>query len=407
MKIVHLTPNYFPSIGGIQTIFKNVSERLVAQYNDEVTVLTTNAIDSVHGTKIEYISVNEDCINGVAVRRFPFSRHWIPILKRLILLGRYLSIPGLPYVQLWRTGPVSSSMKRAVRNTQADVILAAPFNYLHMYYPNRGRVPLVYMGALHLPKDEFVHPMIIKAINQADAYIAFTDYERDVLVRRGANLDKLHVVGPGIDLSYFQQGNGQIMRQKYGLGSELVVAYLGRLAAYKGVDTLIMAMNQVWPTFPQTRLLIAGVKTDFDPTLQKLLAALPVSLRERVTFINQPYSTADAPHLFATSDIFVTVSSAESFGIVYLEAWACHKPVIGGRIGAVASVIAEGHDGLLVRCGQVDELAAALLDLLGNEEKRQRFAETGYEKVVANHTWDAVTEKIRHIYTQVTTQRQI
>lgn len=401
MNILHLTPNYYPSPGGLQAIFQNVSERLVTQYQDRVSVFTTNALESVHSAQVNYLPLGKEVINGVEIQRFPFSRRWIPWLKQIIKLNHYLPVPGAAYWQLWRTGPISPPMRRAVRQAQADVILAAPFNYLHMYYPQRGRVPLVYMGALHLPQDEFIHPMIINAINQADAYIAFTGYERDVLLRRGANPDKLHVVGLGIDLPHFQQANGQIMRQKHGLGDDLVVAYLGRLAAYKGVDTLIMAMTQVWPAFPHARLLIAGVKTDFDPTLKNLLATLPSALRERITFINQPFSTADAPHLFAASDVFVTVSGAESFGIVYLEAWACHKPVIGGRIGAVASVIAEGQDGLLVRCGEVDELAAALLDLLGNEEKRHRLGQSGYEKVVTNHTWDAVTEKIRHIYAMV------
>ena len=401
MKIVHLTPNYFPSIGGIQTIFKNVSERLVAQYNDEVIVLTTNAIDSVHGTSVKYLSVTEDSINGVAVRRFSFSRRWVPILKRLILLGRYLPIPGLPYMQLWRTGPVSSSMKGAIRNIQADVILAAPFNYLHMYYPQRGRTPLVYMGALHLTEAEFVHPMIIRAINQANAYIAFTSYEPDVLLRRGVKPEKLHVIGLGIDLEQFQRANGQIIRQELGLGDEPVVAYLGRLASYKGVDTLILAMQKIWLTMPQTRLLIAGAQTDFVLSLQTMINNLPVAWQERIIFKRQPFTPEDAPHLFAASDVFVTVSSAESFGIVYLEAWACRKPVIGGRIKAVASVIAEGEDGLLVECGNVDQLSDALLQLLQNPELRVAMGEKGYKKVTGEYTWDIVTQKIRQVYQAV------
>lgn len=401
MKILHITPNYYPSVGGIQTVIKNVSERLVTQHNDEVTVFTTNAINSVHGAKVDVLSPGEECINGVTVRRFIFTQRWIPFLKGFILLNRYIPVPGLPYIQLWRTGPVAPQMKRAIRRSQADVILAAPFNYLHMYYPRRCRIPLVYMGALHLSEDEYIHPMIIRAINRADAYIAFTGYERDVLLRRGANPNKLHVVGLGIDLSYFTQGNGQIIRQRFGLGDDSVVAYLGRLATQKGIDTLIKAMAQVWPVFPQTRLLIAGAKTDFDTTLQELLEALPTLYRERVTFINQPFSVADAPHFFVASDVFVTVSRAESFGIVYLEAWACRKPVIGGRIKAVASIIAEGEDGLLVECGNVEQLSDALLRLLENPELRATMGQRGHEKVAKEYTWDIVTQKIRQVYQTV------
>jgi glycosyltransferase involved in cell wall biosynthesis len=388
-------------MGGIQTIFKNVSERLVAQFGDEVTVFTTNAVDSVHGAKIDYLSVGEECINGVIVRRFPFSRQWISILKRVISLNRYLPVPGMPYFQLWRTGPISSSMRRSMQKAQADVILAAPFNYLHMYYPHGGHIPLVYMGALHLTEDEYIHPMIIRAINRASAYIAFTSYERDVLIRRGVQPEKLHVIGPGIDWSLFQQANDCLMRQELKFSNDPVVAYLGRLASYKGIDTLILAMRKVWLTMPHIRLLISGAQTDFVPKLQKMIEDLPTEWRRQVVFPPHSFAADEAPHLFAASDIFVTVSSAESFGIVYLEAWACRKPVIGGRIKAVASVIEDGQDGLLVECGNVDELANALLQLLQNPELCASMGQRGYEKVAQEHTWDIVTQKIRQVYEAV------
>ena len=401
MNILHLVPNYYPSFGGLQGIFQNVSERLVSKYQDQVQVFTTNAIESVHGAKVNYLPVGKESLNGVEIQRFAFSRRWIPWLKQLIKFSHYLPVPGVAYWQLWRTGPISLPMRRAVRHTKADVILAAPFNYLHMYYPQRGRVPLVYMGALHLTEAEYVHPMIIRAINQANAYIAFTSYERDVLLRRGVKPEKLHVIGLGIDLEQFQRANDQIIRQELGLGDEPVVAYLGRLASYKGVDTLILAMQKIWLTMPQARLLIAGAQTDFVLSLQTMINNLPVAWQERIIFKPQPFTPEDAPHLFAASDVFVTVSSAESFGIVYLEAWACRKPVIGGRIKAVASVIAEGEDGLLVECGNVDQLSDALLQLLQNPELRVAMGEKGYKKVTGEYTWDIVTQKIRQVYQAV------
>ena len=86
---------------------------------------------------------------------------------------------------------------------------------------------------------------------------------------------------------------------------------------------------------------------------------------------------------------------------MYLEAWACRQPVIGGRITAVASVIEDGQDGLLVECGNVDELANALLQLLQNPELRASMGQRGYEKVAQEHTWDIVTQKIRQVYQAV------
>ena len=68
--------------------------------------------------------------------------------------------------------------------------------------------------------------------------------------------------------------------------------------------------------------------------------------------------------LLAATDIFVLPSRIDSFGIVFLEAWAYGKPVIGGNAGGIPDVIAHGHDGLLVDYGDVDGLADAMRTLL-------------------------------------------
>jgi glycosyltransferase involved in cell wall biosynthesis len=104
---------------------------------------------------------------------------------------------------------------------------------------------------------------------------------------------------------------------------------------------------------------------------------------------------------YAACDVFVSVSSAESFGIIYLEAWASGKPVIGSRIPAVESVISEGQDGLLVTCGNVVALSAAIMRLLNDEPLRTTLAVNGKEKVRANFTSEITTRKLRSIYEQV------
>jgi glycosyltransferase involved in cell wall biosynthesis len=176
-----------------------------------------------------------------------------------------------------------------------------------------------------------------------------------------------------------------------------VVGFLGRQAASKGVDTLVRAMETVWRSVPGAQLLIAGGRTAFSEVLRGMVAALPERLRRQVLFV-EGFSHEEKPDLFAACDVFVNASRDESFGIVFLEAWASGTPVIGARTGAVSCVVEEGRDGLLVPYGSADSLAAAIVRVLGDDRLRATLAENGRAKVWNDHTWDGVVERLRAVY---------
>src|SRR5690349_23815671 len=92
-------------------------------------------------------------------------------------------------------------------------------------------------------------------------------------------------------------------------------------------------------------------------------------------------------------------SVAESFGIAYLEAWMCRKPVIGGRVGSTACVIADTVDGMLVDPDNPAELAGSLDSLLRDPERRGRMGDSGRRKVLASFTWDRVVDGVERVYT--------
>jgi glycosyltransferase involved in cell wall biosynthesis len=137
-----------------------------------------------------------------------------------------------------------------------------------------------------------------------------------------------------------------------------VVLLLGRQTAYKRADVIIAAMQQIWPAHPRVRLLVAGAQTAYTAELRRICAALPVMQKDRVTFLTD-FAEVDKPAVLAAADLLVQPSQRESFGIVFLEAWAASRPVIGARSGAAPTVISENVDGLLApygdgtgRCGK-------------------------------------------------------
>jgi glycogen synthase len=101
---------------------------------------------------------------------------------------------------------------------------------------------------------------------------------------------------------------------------------------------------------------------------------------------------------FAACDIFVLPSRYDSFGIVYLEAWRCGKPVIGAKVGAIPEVIEEDRDGLLVEFGDIEQLTSKMLYLLSHPDLCKELGENGRRKVIERFNWEKNIEIVEDVF---------
>jgi glycosyltransferase involved in cell wall biosynthesis len=209
------------------------------------------------------------------------------------------------------------------------------------------------------------------------------------------------VAGVGIHPQGFTVRDGARIRSRYGLGTAPVVGYAGRLLPGKGVTKLIDAMRIVWKVNDQVQLVLAGPRTlpgsQADRDVDEALGRLSQDERSRVVETGG-FEEADKASIFASFDVFAMPSVAESFGITYLEAWMCRRPVIGGRIDATRCVIDEGHDGLLADPHDPEDIASAIVKLLGDPEGRARMGEAGYQKTTSVYTWEKVVDRVERVY---------
>lgn len=407
MKILHVVHGYHPVIGGTEWLLKNMSEQLVARHQDNVTVFT-GAV-----TKPSYYWCNEgkpmpvgiETINGVTVRRFPFSKRF-QFLRMVLARGFYrLKLPYHDWARTIQLGPTMPQLSDAVAQSGADILMAAAFPYRHMYYAldggQRGSIPVVLLGALH-PADKWGYDrkMMYQAITQADAYIALTPFEKAYLVEKGIAADKIYVLGGGVDVAPFTNADGSAIRQQYRLGDVPVVGVMSRQTPLKRLDIVIKAMPAVWDKYPQARLLLAGARTAHSDTLDQLIAELLPEQQLRVTRIHD-FPESEKPAILAAMDLVVHPSSNESFGIVFVEAWAAGKPVIGANIGAIAALIEEGKDGYLFTSGDPQSLAHEVIKLLDHPETRIAMGEAGRNKVLQNYSWEMIADRLRAMYLEV------
>ncbi len=410
MKILHVVQAYHPVVGGAEGLVKHFSEQLANRHQDEVTVFTAAVTKPTYFWRDEGepLPAGTEMINGVTVRRFPVSKR-LQLARMVMARGFYrLRLPYHDWARTIQVGPIIPQLPQAIAQSGADVVMAATFPFLHMYYAvsggQEGQIPVVLTGAIHTEdKWGYDRQMMIRAIAQADAYIALTAYEKAFLVGKGIAAEKIHVIGGGVNAAEFVAAEGTAVRQKYGLGDDPVIVVMSRQSELKRLDTVIQAMPRVWAKFPQARLLLAGARTAYSAQLDGMIAQLSPEQRTRITQIHD-FPEAEKPHILAAADIFVHPSGNESFGIVFVEAWAAGKPVIGADVGAVASLIEAGRDGLLFAYGNADSLAEAALTLLANEDLQQQMGRTGQKKALKNYTWEHVSDRLRAVYAQVIAQ---
>ncbi len=413
MKVLHVVHGYFPALGGSERLVQRVSENLVSRYGDEVTVFTANGYntEAFVNPAAPLLPTGEEVLNGVRIRRFAVFNRLGKVLFHVQRLAYRLRLPGNQYLRTWYGGPILPGLGRCIRNFDADIVAATAFPLLHMYTALnaclRSNKPIVLHGALH-PLDAwgFDRPMIYRAIRQANAYIANSTFERDYLVDRWhIPADKITVIGVGVTPERFEQADGAALRQKYGIGDDPLVAFIGQQGRNKGIDTLIRAMKRVWQVVPRAYLLIAGATTHFTARLQALVRdELFPEQQTRIIWINN-FDEADKPALFAACDVFACLSRYESFGIAFIEAWSAGKPVVGCNAGAISSVIDHEVDGLLVPMDDPVSSADALIRLLESAELRQRLGQAGRKKVHSRYAWDVIMPRWRGVYERVLAER--
>lgn len=403
MKVLHLVQGYEPAVGGTEFLIQKISERLVSRYKDEVIVFTTTSYNTEGfvSRKAPQMEPGTEVINGVTVRRFPVSNTVAPFLRYAQAAAWRWHLPRNDVLRTLYNGPFIPGLPSEIARQDVDIVAASSFPLKHMQYAVKARrpsVPVVLIGGLH-PEDAwgFDRRDIYRAIRKADKYIAYTRFEREYVVSRGISPDKIEVIGAGVDLDEYGHDDGRSFRERYGLGENPVIAFVGQQTAHKGIEHLIRAMRIVWRHLPEAHLIVAGAPTNYTQAINAEIQNVPSAHQDQVLKIDL-VGKEEKISLLHACDVFASPSGAESFGITYLEAWACGKPVIGTRSGAIPTVISEDHDGLLCDYGNIGELASLIVELLQDKAISTRLAKAGLAKVQRDHTWDVVTERLHNVY---------
>jgi glycosyltransferase involved in cell wall biosynthesis len=175
--------------------------------------------------------------------------------------------------------------------------------------------------------------------------------------------------------------------------AELLVAYVGRVSAEKGLRYMIDALPACGP---QVRLVIAGEGDELDAIRQRAAAAGVLDRVRFLGFVERPFE------VFTAADIAVVPSLwNEAFGRVVVEAMACRTAVIATSVGGMRELFEHGQEGLFVPKEDAMALAAAVNSMAANPEQLQAMQQRGRQLAEDRYSTGRVAREYGELYERV------
>ena len=206
---------------------------------------------------------------------------------------------------------------------------------------------------------------------------------------------KIRIVPNGVDTEKFQPLEGREgVKRMFGLGDEPCVLFVGSLIPRKGLSFLVESARKIVKEKSDTKFLIVGegpLRKQLDNSLKK------ANLSGNFKFLGNLKDDA-LQAVYNCADVFALPSIQEGQGIVLLEAQACGKPVVAFNIGGVNEAVRNGETGLLVKLGDTEQFANALLKLIGDKGLQEKMGNEGRKYVLEKYTWDICAQKMLKVY---------
>ena len=377
MRIAYFSDTFLPQINGVSNTLSYLKKYL-DQHNIEY---------QFHVPEYENAEGNDD-LRMIHIKAIP-----LPIYNDC-----KLSLPWLPRL---------SSAMEAFRPDLIHLATEFGIGITGRYYARTNKIPIV--SSYHTNIDHYVryYPSLSPLKNTVEDYFKwfhrrsrriFVPTEETMGHLQSKGYQNLSIWSRGIDTDLFSPTKRtQEFRCQHGLQDKTIVLYVGRVAAEKDIDLLPETMR----ILQARRSDVALVVTGDGPSMPMLRAAAPAG-----TVFTGFLRGEQLAEAYASSDLFFTPSSTETFGNVALEAMASGLPVIAANAGGFRNVIHHGVDGLLSAPRDANGFALALESLLLQPELAWAMGQNAM-RAAAKHSWNSIFSQLMADYEQSTRMKKM
>jgi phosphatidylinositol alpha-mannosyltransferase len=352
-------------------------------------------------THICHLADNYRCLGHNVRILAPASRREAADRDDLIVIGqRTIGLPA--------GGSVAHITLSLMLGPLVDRVLAREaFDIIHLHEPFVPLLPFqvlrrskgLNVATFHAAKDQgrqwyaYFRPAIAHWWPRIQGKIAVSPAASGLIERYFE--DHYEIIPNGVDYQWFATPAPPFPQFKDG---KLNVLFLGRLEKRKGLPYLLRAYAQVRARLPESRLIIVGPDGGMLAGAEAFVRRQ--GLTDDVVFTGY-VPEEDKRRYYRTADVFCAPNTGnESFGLILLEAMAAGTPVVASNIEGFAYVVGHEQDGLLVPPRDASALADALVQLLGDADRRREMGRCGQEKA-CQFSWDRVSQQVLDFYRRV------
>jgi hypothetical protein len=322
-----------------------------------------------------------------------------------IFYPRYISFPKSMFFELsgerMHKG-IKTLIKNIYKDYKFDLIhahVALPDGYAAMKLLKDYHIP--YVVTIHgqdfyltINKNNKCKVFVKEVLENAEKIIVVSNELKKIAVKNFGDNKKIRVIGNGIPINNIINMKNSDYKSKMKKKILLSVSYLIKR---KGIEYNLKAFRRLTDKYPNLIYQIIGEGIE-RKNLEILSKELGIS--DKVEFLGI-LSHEDVMKKMSEADIFSLPSWNEAFGVVYIEAMANGKPVIGCKGEGIEDFVEDKKTGLLVQPKNVDSLVEAIDYLLSNPDKAKEIGERARKLVLDNYTWEKNAEKTIKVYQEV------
>ncbi|MEM2292931.1 MAG: glycosyltransferase family 4 protein [Candidatus Aenigmatarchaeota archaeon] len=367
MRVLMVTPSYFPVKGGAETVIHDISGKLnsVGVYTD---ILTFNMDRK---WKPRWHGKTEK--NGkITIHKIP-ALNWFPLMHSdRITMGINL-IPG----------KFRGILKKydILHFHGGDLTLP-----LFSYGVRKPKIFHLHGLSPEFYKKYFISRLILK--NVAQTYICLTKNMKKQLTSLEIPEERVKILPNGIDTGQFHP-----TKEK----DENMILFVGRVCREKGIDTLLKALNHLETPINLTIIGPEDWNPDhFQRTLEKIRKENEKG-KHKINYLG-PKNREEIIPFYQKASLLVLPSRREGFPMVILEALACETPVIATNINGIPEILPNNKCGIIVPPNNPQTLAEAIQFLLDNDDVRTKLGCQGRILVKQHYSLDVIVEKLCRIY---------
>ncbi len=198
--------------------------------------------------------------------------------------------------------------------------------------------------------------------------------------------ERITVLPFGVDTNEFSPGaRDETILQELGIAPDAsIVTLLARFQSVKGHANLLDAVPQILDAFPQTRFLFVGDTAfntkDANETRRAIMERVNANARLRDAIVFAGFRR-DIPRVLRATDVLVSPSDFESYGMAILEAMACGVPVVSTNVGGPSETMIDGETGFLVPPRDPNALATRVIQLVCDRALRRTLGENARRRI--------------------------